>query len=251
MSRIHELIAAEADRKDVASKLTAEAIHTFSKKPDHFMGQIRTVTMYDETRQSENLSDHKEIVDSVTSKLAWVWGALTPALDTFAAKENSNTSEHAIGDVIVDDEVILESVPAIVLLGLERRLGKIYELYQSIPTLDPGIAWVDQDHALPGVYRTEHPQQAQRTEKTLGHKVLYDATDKHPAQIETFTIDTPVGKIETNRLSGMVPSAVKAHWLARITKLQIAVKEARQRANMAEVRPLDVGERIQNFIHSG
>lgn len=251
MAKIHELIPAEQDKVNAASALVNEAINTFSKKPDHFLGQIRTVTMYDDQRQQENTTDIKELVETVDSKLDHVWSALSSAIDISIAKENSNTSPLARADVVVDGKTVLKDVPSIALLALEKKLNQIRDLYQAIPTLDPSYAWEDdKSAALPGVMKTRHPQEGQKTEKIIEPLVLYPATDKHPAQVKETSIDKNVAKVTVNRQSGMVSPAVKALWLGRIASLQTAVKEARQRANMAEVINLPVADSIHNFIHA-
>ena len=249
-AKIHELIPAEADRNEVAKALVEEAKVTFTKKVDHFLGHCRKVTMYSDERQQENLTDYKEVVTTVDDKLAHVWGSLIPAMDTTASKENSNCSGRARADVIVGGKVVLTGVPATALLGLEKRLAALKDLYLSIPTLDPSISWEPDAAAGAGHFQSKHDQEAQKTEKILKHKVLVPATDKHPAQVEKYTIDEPVAKISLQRFSGMVSPARKAELLRRITELATAVKEARQRANMAEVEELCVGEAIRAFIHA-
>lgn len=69
MPKIHELIPVEADKVTIANALVDEAIVTFAKKPDHFIGQIRTVAMYDTQREAENTTERKELVETVESKL--------------------------------------------------------------------------------------------------------------------------------------------------------------------------------------
>jgi hypothetical protein len=249
--KIHELIPVEQDKKAVARSLLDEAVNTFSKKPDHFQGHIRTVVMYDEQRQVENTTDIKELVETVSSKLDHVWDALVPAIDVEASKENSNTSALARADVVVAGVKVLENVPAIALLALEKRLNEIKSLYSSIPTLDPALAWEqDVTAALEGQMKTKHPQEGQKTEKVHEFKVLVPATDKHPAQVTEFTLDKNVAKITVERISGMVSPAEKARWLRNIADLATAVKEARQRANMADVLKLDVAKDIREFIHA-
>ncbi len=251
MPKIHELIPVQQDKMAVAHSLTAEATNTFSKKPDHFQGHIRTVTMYDEQRQQENTTDIKELVETVASKLDHVWESLLPAIDIEASKENSNTSAAARADVVVGGKAVLKDVPAIALLALEKRLNEIKSLYVSIPTLDPTFAWEeDASAALAGQMKTKHAAQAQKTEKVHDFKVLVPATDKHPAQVTEFTIDKNVASINVERVSGMVSPATKAKWLKNISDLSSAVKEARQRANMAEVLPLNVASSIRSFIHA-
>jgi hypothetical protein len=251
MARIHELIPVEQDRMNAANALTDEAVNTFSKKPDHFQGQVRTVTMYDETRQAENTSDIKEVVETVDSKLNHVWEALAPAIDVQVTKENSNTSPDARADVTVNGVVLLADVPAIALLALEKRLAQIKNLYSSIPTLDPTFNWeLDTQAAIAGTMKTKHPQEGQKTEKVHDYKIVVPATDKHPAQVAEVTLDKNVAKINVERQSGMVSPGTKALWLKRINQLLTATKEARQRANMAEVIKLDVAEDIRQFIHA-
>jgi hypothetical protein len=187
----------------------------------------------------------------VDGKLEHVWSALTEAFDVSLGKENSNTSKDARADVKVGGKVVLADVPATGLLALEKRLGQLKNLYSAIPTLDPSYAWAaDENAAIPGTMRTVHPQEGQKTEKVNDFKVLYEATKEHPAQIAQVSMDKNVAKVITERQSGMVSPATKARWLRQIAALSTAVKEARQRANMAEVLPLAVGDAIRGFIHS-
>lgn len=250
-TKIHELIPVENDRVAAANALVDEAIVTFSKKADHFIGHIRTVEMYDETRQTENTTEVKELVETVDSKLNHVWNALVKAIDVTVTKENSNTSPDARADVIIDGAVIMAGIPATALLALERKTGQLLGLYQAIPTLDPAYAWeADASAALPGVMKTKLPQEGQKTEKVPGFQVMYEATDKHPAQIREYTIDKNVAKVRVSRNSGMVSPATKALWLARISALHTAVKQARQRANLADVLDLNVAKAIHEYIHA-
>lgn len=251
MPRIHELIAAENDRVAQANAVVDEAKVTFDKKADHFMGQTRRVTMYDEARSLENTTDVKELVETVRNKLDHVWEFFGKGMDTVVTKDVSNLSPEARADVIVNDKVVLQNVPATALLTLERQLAKVKELYLMIPTLDPAYSWVSDDSAaMPGVMKTMHPQEGQKTEKVADVLVLYEATDKHPAQVKEITLDKNVAKITVERQSGMVSPATKSRWLANISALQTAVKEARQRANMAEVTPFNVADAIRAAIHT-
>lgn len=251
MPRIHELIPVETDKVTIANGLIDEAVNTFAKKTDHFIGQIRRVEMYDSAREVENTTDRKELVETVDGKLDHVWTALREAIDVNASKENSNTSPEARADVVIKGVTVLEDVPATVLLSLEKRLGAIKNLYLAIPTLDPAYAWEPDTAAeLAGTMRTVHSQEGQKTEKVTDYRVLYEATDKHPAQIAEFTLDKNVAKVITDRQSGMVSPATKARWVAKISALATAVKEARQRANMADVLPMEVADDIRSYIHS-
>ena len=75
MTKIHEIIPVETDRVNAANALVGEAVNTFSKKADHFLGQRRRVIMYDEARQAENTEDVKEVAETV-DKAEPYWKAL-------------------------------------------------------------------------------------------------------------------------------------------------------------------------------
>jgi hypothetical protein len=90
-----------------------------------------------------------------------------------------------------------------------------------------------------------------RGEKTMKHKVLYDATDKHPAQIEKWTEDIPVAKIETVHRSTMLTPLAKSKMLGRVDKLIAAVKAARQRANTVEVEKREIAKSMFDYMIHG
>jgi hypothetical protein len=82
----------------------------------------------------------------------------------------------------------------------------------------------------------------------MKHKVLYDATEEHPAQLETWSEDIPIGKFTETLWSGMLSPAEKSAKLGRIDKLLRAVKKARQRANAVDVVDVTIGKELFNYI---
>jgi hypothetical protein len=163
--------------------------------------------MYDTTREAENTTDRKELVETVDGKLDHVWEALREAIDVTVTKENSNTSE----------------APAPMLSSTARPFSKtsrdraacarkapvhLKGLYQAIPTLDPAYSWEpDTDAELPGTMKTE--VRAGRSQDREGQRRAgpYEATDKHPAQVKEVSRSTRTSP----RLR---PSASRA-WSAR------------------------------------
>ena len=250
MGKLHELLAVEGDLGGTAARITEEAKVTFHKKADLFMGQVRTVTMLAEERQGENQTDVKERTTTVGDKLRYVRDTVVPYYDAVFQKELTN--QGAMADLVMPDgEVIATDLPATFLLGLETKLKALRQMYEMLPTLQPGIKWVEDDNEGVGVYRQEHPAVNMKTEKTLQYKVMVDPTDKHPAQVEKWTADVPVGRIETVQTSGMISSGDKSEILGNIDVILQAVKRARQRANTAEVVERHVGRAIFDKIHDG
>ena len=80
-------------------------------------------------------------------------------------------------------------------------------------------------------------------------QVLYKATVEHPAQIEKWEEQVPVGKYVKKVWSGMLTPARKSELLGNIDKLISAVKKARQRANATVVVKLNVGQKFIDFIN--
>lgn len=243
--QLHALLAVEADLTNTAKALVEETAVTFTKKPDHFKGHVKTVTYFDEARSQENEQEEKKLVTTVDAKLVYALEPVARLYDALLQKEEAN--QRAKTDLVIDGVTIGTDLPATFLLGLETRLKTVQQLVLATPTLDPSMIWNEDLAAGAGVYRST-PQGTKRTEKDTQFKVLAAATDKHPAQIEKWTVDVPVAKIETTHVSGMWTPARKSEVLARIDKMLNAVKKARQMANTVETQNLQVGKQIMDYI---
>jgi hypothetical protein len=251
MGKLHEVLAVSSDLETVASKVLEEGVDTFKKRTDHFLGNLKRLEMFDEARKVEEaaFNESKEIVTTVQDKLNYVSANLIKFLDVVAQKETAN--QDAKADVVLEDGTkILEGVPATLLLALESKLAKFRALYEAIPTLQPGVKWIPEPDKGEGVYRADQDEIRHKTEKVVMHKVLYDATDKHPAQIKEWSEDRPIGQFVNVKWSGMITPARKSVMLSRIDELIKSVKKARTRANEQEVKSVDVGKRLFNYIHS-
>lgn len=249
MGKLFEILAVEADVENKVKTIMQEAITTFQKRSEHFVGSIRTLKMFDAERQNEEagFEERKDIVTTVQKKLDYTWESIVKYYDVIAQKEVGNQNTHA--NVTINGEVILSNMPATLLLGLESRLKKVREMYLTIPTLAPGTEWVPDESIGEGVFRAKFPEIRHRTEKTVEHKIIVQPTKEHPAQVEKWTSSVPVGNFTTDRWCGMISPAKKSQLLDRIDTLIEAIKQARQRANEVQLENVKVGEIIKNFIH--
>jgi hypothetical protein len=247
-AQLHELIAVEADLTNTAKAIMGETTVTFMKKPDHFMGQTRTMKYFDESRQQENETETKELVTTVDDKMGHTLKSVIRLYDALLQKEEAN--QRAKADLIVDGKTIAKDLPATFLLGMETRLKMLRDVIIHIPTLSPGIKWSAATGDEEGVF-TSPTIFSKRTEKTVRHKVLYEATKEHPAQIEKWNEDVPVATIETTQKSGMLTPRRKADILDRLDRLLRAVKKARQRANTVEVSDVHVGKLMIDYLMKG
>lgn len=231
------------------TKVSMECASTFTKKANHFLGYHKWLEMFDENRKQEEqgATEHKELVDTVNGKLQHVWKYFSKYIDTVAKKERTNQTAKA--DIVVNGEVLVADVPATMLLGLETRLKVMRQLYDEIPTLQPGVDWVKDPDRGKGVYKAANRVTANKTEKETRHKVLVEPTEHHPAQIDKWVENVAVGVYKTENWTSMVSPATKSMWIENLDTLIRAVKKARQRANNADVVPLPMGRALMNFIH--
>lgn len=255
MAKLHEALAVESDIKNQHNKIHEETLGVLGK-PDFFRARIKRLTMTKPgldpaTKDAIETAGSSEeaIGTTVDKRLGYHSGFFKRLVNHRFQKDLTN--QKARSDIIIDGMVVAEAVPATALLAFEDALVEQRKIYAAVPTLDVKKEW---EHAVQigqGVWKTKNPETVAKTEKSFDFKILDKATDKHPAQIEKWTTDVTVGKIETNEYSGMWTSAKKAEVLARCDKLIAAVKEARARANQTEVEQgYDIGSKLLGFIEA-
>jgi len=250
MAHLHEVLAVDKELEAVAWKIFEEALVTFTKKTDHFMALDKRVEMFSEDRQKEGeaLREQKAMTTTVADKLEYVSGHFVRFMDALAQKENTN--QQARADVILPDGTVLaKDVPATLLLALEGKLSKLRRMYEVLPTLQPGVDWEADPQMGEGVFKAAEPIMKHKTEKTLRYTVMVPSTDKHPAQVEKWYEDVPIGQSITNTWSGMISPAKKSELLERVDMLTHSIKQARMRANETEVVKFDIGQKLLDFIH--
>ncbi len=248
MSKLHELLAVEADKNNIATKLVEESRATLAKKPDHFRGFTKQILYFEEKRAAENAEETKLVVSTVDENLEYTLNHVASYFDVILQKEKTNQT--AVADLIVNGVVFAKDVPATFLLGMETRIKALRALFEAVPTLPPAIDWKEDASAGAGHFRSPQTM-VPKTEKQVKYVTLAAATDKHPAQVKDWTEDVPVAKIVTVEYSGMWTVQQKADALDRIDVILQAVKMARQRANTADVVSGKIGAVLTGFMFDG
>ena len=252
---LHELLAALGDAEARSNMVQQEATDTFTKRPNHFLGAHRTLRMFADADKhlEESHIEHQEITTTIRAKLRYIQRDIARWWDAFLQKEATN--QEAKADLVVDDTVIAKDLPAAFFLGMEKELKSLRKCYENIPTLQPGIKW-EKDPTLAaadnskGVYRNMNPDKKLKTKQTIGHKILVPQDEHHPAQVEKWTEQDPVGEFTVEVVSGMITPAEKSIMLQRITKLIAAVKRSRMRANSQEIKKLAIGKALFEYINA-
>lgn len=162
-----------------------------------------------------------------------------------ARKDWTNTTAKA--DVVVDGKTVLNQVPVTYLLFLEKELKDIKAFVSKLPLRDPAENW--DEGTEDGFFKTKEPITTLKTSKEQKPIVLYDATERHPAQTQLVTDDVVVGTWEMVKHSGAIDRAERDRLLDRVTTFLQAVKQAREEANMApEESSPDVGKAVFGYI---
>lgn len=250
-TKLHELLAVREDRANKAKKITDETRHILGHQRNLFTGSIKRVKAHDEGRSREfDEETITSVTTSVQDRLEYTFASIISAIDVSAAIALANTQAKA--DIIVNGIVLKAGVPATTLLELEKDLVQWRETLNLCPTLPAGILWdVAEDQSVQHVYVTRHPIVKKRSEKVSTPVVLYQATDKHPAQVKEVVNDVPVADIVEITYNAMLKSEVKAGMLERVDELLVAVKEARARANETEVKTTNIGQVLAKYVLTG
>lgn len=249
MSKLHEILAVEKTRSTAAAKLLDETANKFTKD-QFFSGHIKTLKMLadspENTAIEEAARDEKALPTTVPETLEYVFDFWAKAEDVTFAKNKTNQIANA--DLLFRGQVLVSSVPVDELLGLETRLQTLRNVMDRIPTLDASKEWSLSNNGRQGQYVSVSEEVTSKTEKTMTAVVLYEATDKHPAQIERVTADKVVGTFKRRLISGAATSKQKADVIAILDELLVETKQARQRANTVEVINEKIGSKIADLI---
>lgn len=249
MAKLHELLAVRESARGQAEKTRTGLMDTFHKKRHLFEEKLTTFTPNTEgaVAKTETAST---LQSTIAQELNWLTPMIAGAINVETTVDIGNLTAKA--DIILETgEVMLTAVPCTSLLWMEKRFGEIKQLVEAIPTLDPAKGFTPAPDRGTDVYVAREVTK-NRTSKEQRPIVLYDATDKHPAQTQLITQDVVVGTIREMEWSGLITPAAKADMIARVERLIRAISAAIARANDIEVtKKSDVGEKLLKYVFTG
>ncbi|MET8342498.1 hypothetical protein [Streptomyces microflavus] len=240
-TRLSQVVAVEKTRKTEAYGALTAAHHEVQKSP-LLTGISRTYRPRDEEGEqlpAESTRVQLRADDAISRALA----GLMPFYDVTATKDWANCTARA--DIRIGNDVLLSQVPVTYLLFLEKQLSGLHTFVEKLPVLDPAEQWTWDEQA--GVWRTA-PYDTVRSKKVPRNHVLAQATDKHPAQVQVYHEDVPVGVWTTVKFSGALPATRRQELLRRLQAVRDAVKFAREEANSADVTNQRPGANLLNYL---
>lgn len=241
MGKLHQLLAAS---KAVTTPAEAEVTALFRQAQiaDLFNGLNRN---YDPNKEDGEKfpSENKKVQLKAIDVLKKLGEQKTKVWDLRASTDYANTK--AVADVVVNGTVLIKDAPVTLLLYLEKQLSDLKTFVEKMVLLDTSVEW--SMDASTGLWKTA-PVQTAKTAKVEKPLIITQATDKHPAQAKTVTVDELVGYWTLVKSSGALDIPTRIKLLARIETLYVAVKTARAEANSVEVEDKKIGEKLFNYL---
>ncbi len=244
MTKLNQIIAIEKGVKSRSHAIISD-LYKMIQKSDLFSGASR---QYEKKHdEGEDLPPERQHVQfHVDQVLEQFRRANSDLINVTVRKDKTNMNASANIEV---DGIVIEGVPVTTLLFIEKQLTDLRTFIDKLPVLDSAHDWRKDEGS--GLFKTE-PRKTQRTKKVQKPIVLYDATDKHPAQTQMITEDEVVGYWNTTLHSSAIPLPKKQQLQERVDKLLLAVKQAREKANDIEAVPDQVlGEAIFKYLGIG
>jgi hypothetical protein len=249
MPKLCETIAILKGVKSRAYALTTQR-DKLCQKPAQFNGMSKSYEPLNEDDPDKPDGETALVQNRVDDVMAEMTELLADMFDTTATQEVGNTIAKA--DIVVDGTVLAANMPATYLLFLEKQLTDLHTAVSRLPTLPTEFAWSFSKQQDCWVSETVRKV---RTKKTP--RVVMTATTKTTAKDGTVTEqetgqvlqeDLPVGYWNTTYLSSALPPAKRKALADRVTKLQRAVKEARERANGVEIEKQQIGQKLLDWV---
>ena len=245
MPKLNQINAVVSGRKGEAEKAVTE-LYKLIQKDQLFAGRERTYRPLDEV-QGQKLPPESQRVqqraDDLIRQAVAKWSDLWNLIYT-----QDVGNQQAKADVVVDGKAILTGVPVTFLLFLDKQVNDLETFVSKLPTPDPAEEWSHDPNS--GLLRSKATESL-RTSKEPTVIVKYEATKEHPAQTELFTKDVPVGTWTQILYSGCLPTDRKNAILERVKKLQDAIKQAKEQANLLEVEKQKAAEAVFAFVFGG
>ena len=242
MPKLNQINAIVTARKGDAEKQVTE-LYKLIQKEQLFSGRERTYRPLDEVNGQKLPPESQRVQQRADDLIRQAIAKWTELWNLVLTQDTGN--QNAKADIVVDGKVLLANVPVTTLLFLDKQVNDLETFVSKLPTPDPAEEWSHDPNT--GLLRSRATESV-RTSKEPTVIVKYPATPEHPAQTELFTKDVPVGTWTQIVYSGCLPTDRKNAILARIHKLQDAIKVAKEQANLLEVERQKAGEPLLAFV---
>lgn len=241
MPKLNQIIAVVNGAKTKAHKLLTTAHRGWHK--DRITGISRTYQPLDDDGDMFP-PEQKQVQLRVAAELDDVKRQMADFFNLVATQEYANTEASA--NITVDGKIIVPDVPVSMLLFLDKQLTDLHTFWSNLPTLPTDHVWrFDEGKNC----HVTNAVQSVKTQKVPTKLVKFEPTEHQPGQADIINVDKTIGHWTTVHMSGAIPEKDRDDMIARIEKLQIAVKMAREEANNRDVdEKRKFGQMIFDYI---
>ena len=170
-------------------------------------------------------------------------GSIVDLIDLHYTHEVGNTQAHA--DLILPNGTTIQKVPVAMLVRLEKELVDVRTFISKSPTFAIDVSWSWDDNRL---MWTSDPVVTTSTKKVPTFVTVADATEHHPAQVKEVSNDVVVGHWTKQEFSATLSPARKKELTERVNLLIDTIKQAREQANMIDVKQMKMGEQLFSYL---
>jgi len=205
----------------------------------------------DEHGRPENLQQpgqDLQIRANVIELLQQVQPIAIKLYDTVATKDYGQ--RNAVADVVVNGDTLLEDVPIVHLLWLEKSVTDLLTLFRKIPVRTRAERWEPSD--VVGEYRTPVVTE-ESTKKVTGWQtvVAAAANNGHPADVRPISNDVVSGHYNTVKFTAAMPDRDRTTLIRRVSDLLDGIKMAIVEANHVAAPSVEEGDKIFDYLYSG
>lgn len=258
MTYLHQILAVdrgiEADTKTALEEISR--VMAAGGKSDPLTGLSRTHRSRDPQKWPDMPAENRRVQFTVPDLLASARKAMIRLWDVKLTREAGNAAARA--DIVLDGEVVLADVPAGYLLFLEGRLTSlITTLIEKLPVRNPAEDWHGQE-SDPNLARGVWASAPRETPLTTRDRLVQVIAEPRvidgqpfPGQYAPYDADVITGWWTLVNYSGQLSLRDVQDLRERAAKMLVAVRYAREKANMLEVEDMHAGAAILGRILGG
>lgn len=243
--KLNQVLAIEAGSKKQEYADVSRTHHELQRS-ELFCGFISTYQPLAEDGV-EQPEQRKVVQKDALEVLKQLQGQIGNLWDIVSTKDVGNCSAKA--NIVVDGRVLAENVPVTYLIYLEKQLNDLRTLVAKLPVLDPSKEWVFSESR--GMYEAKYPEKRIRTKKVHTPIVKIPPGPHSEGEADIVVIDTPEGTWTQTDLSTALPATKVKEMVDRVSKIQEAVRVAREEANSITVEKKNIGTSIISYVVDG
>lgn len=245
--KLSQVLVRDRDAQAAAKRAATDLYHAFQRFAS--VEKLRSPLTGVERRYrplqdgGEQLPDETKTIEfRAEDELRRAFDEEARAITWGATRAQANTVAKA--DLVLNG-LTLPALPVDTLAQLERRLTDLNTLLQAAPVYDVAETWDEDANAK--AWRNQ-PKVTFRTKRVKRNHKVAPATDKHAEQVQVYEEDVNVGEWTTTLFSAALSPERKRELLARVRAMQVAVRSAREEANLQEVESQDVGKVVTDWL---